>query len=244
MILISWDIGIKTLAYSIIDFNLLNNNINILYWNIINLISNDNKCYINNCKKKCIRYCKYYNTYIYFCKKHDTIYNFLQKIPSSNFHLTKQYIIKHINCNNYDINTLRKTLINKLDSIIFPLIFFYKIKYIIIENQPSLKNPKMKSIADTLYTWCLIRGIIDNNIINSINFINPINKLKEFKIIYETNNKYKTTKLKSIEIITNNFINNNKNLLLYLNNFKKKDDLCDSLLQGIYWINKFKKTHI
>jgi hypothetical protein len=102
----------------------------------------------------------------------------------------------------------------------------------------------MKSIADTLYTWCLIRGIIDNNIINSINFINPINKLKEFKIIYETNNKYKTTKLKSIEIISNNFINNNKNLLLYLNNFKKKDDLCDSLLQGIYWINKFKKTHI
>lgn len=39
----------------------------------------------------------------------------------------------------------------------------------------------MKGLSDTIYTWFLIRGIvdkIDNSIITKVSFISPSNKLK------------------------------------------------------------------
>ena len=51
---------------------------------------------------------------------------------------------------------LKLKLIEKLD-----LIQFQDFQYILIENQPTFKNPKMKAIADTLYSWFLIRKIVD-----------------------------------------------------------------------------------
>ena len=54
---------------------------------------------------------------------------------------------------------------------------------VLIENQPTFKNPTMKAISDTLYTWFMIRGIVDatlnNSSIKKIKFISPSNKLKE-----------------------------------------------------------------
>ena len=46
----------------------------------------------------------------------------------------------------------------------------------LIENQPSMKNPKMKGIADTLYTWFLIRGIVDKSF--SPFFLTPNNRIR------------------------------------------------------------------
>jgi hypothetical protein len=54
--------------------------------------------------------------------------------------------------------------------------------YVVIENQPSFKNPRMKSIAISLYDYYLIRGIIDKEItksnIQQVKFMSPSNKLK------------------------------------------------------------------
>ena len=38
---------------------------------------------------------------------------------------------------------------------------FLECKMVLIENQPTLKNPKMKAISSTIYDYFLIRGIID-----------------------------------------------------------------------------------
>ena len=38
---------------------------------------------------------------------------------------------------------------------------------VVIENQPSFKNPRMKSIACTLYDYYLIRGVLDKEITKS-----------------------------------------------------------------------------
>jgi hypothetical protein len=51
---------------------------------------------------------------------------------------------------------------------------------VLIENQPSLKNPAMKTIASFLFGYFISRGIIDkpNNKISNVKFISPSNKLK------------------------------------------------------------------
>jgi hypothetical protein len=123
--------------------------------------------------------------------------------------------------------------------------------YVVIENQPSFKNPKMKSIASTLYDYYLIRGIIDKNITNSnimsVKFISPINKLKlinnkdlnELDKTKQTENdsqKYKLTKSLGIKYCLEN-INHLTDWTTFFNNNKKKDDLADSFLQGIYFYN-------
>jgi hypothetical protein len=125
--------------------------------------------------------------------------------------------------------------------------------YVVIENQPSLKNPRMKSIASTLYDYYLIRGIIDktrtNSNITQVKFMSPSNKLKladdgdtkqliKAKLTDETKS-YKLTKSLGIKyclILTNHLENWQK----HFNSHKKKDDLADAFLQGAYFYsNKF-----
>lgn len=119
--------------------------------------------------------------------------------------------------------------------------------YVVIENQPSFKNPRMKSIASTLYDYYLIRGIIDKNITNSnikqVKFISPSNKLKIInendnnELIKVKNNESKSYKLtKSLSIkYCNQLISHLDIWKTFFNNNKKKDDLADSFLQGVYF---------
>ena len=58
---------------------------------------------------------------------------------------------------------------------------------------------------------------------------------------YDDNNKekYKATKNMSIEVVQDYLRTNDLAFLKdHLEKFSKKDDLCDSLLQGFYWIDK------
>ena len=124
-----------------------------------------------------------------------------------------------------------------------------KANYVVIENQPSFKNPRMKSIASTIYDYYLIRGIIDKERTKSnifqVKFMSPSNKLKvategdtkllvKVKADGDDTKKYKLTKALGIkyclELITH--------LPIWTDHFKsfsKKDDLADSFLQGAYF---------
>ena len=75
---------------------------------------------------------------------------------------------------------------------------------VIIENQPSLKNPQMKSIQMILYSYFLILGKVigygDNSIksIDKIDFCSASNKLKVYdwpEIILEVKLKKKNNNL-------------------------------------------------
>jgi hypothetical protein len=59
------------------------------------------------------------------------------------------------------------------------------IDYVVIENQPSLKNPQMKSIQMIVYSYFLMYGkvlnIIEEKKIKQIDFCNASNKLKMYK---------------------------------------------------------------
>ena len=122
--------------------------------------------------------------------------------------------------------------------------------YVVIENQPSFKNPRMKSIASTLYDYYLIRGVIDkknNSNITHVKFISPSNKLKLINLA-DSKEKEKVKKTekesKSYKLTKNLGIKYCSNLIQHLSEWneffekhKKKDDLADSFLQGIYFYN-------
>lgn len=122
--------------------------------------------------------------------------------------------------------------------------------YVVIENQPSFKNPRMKSIASTIYDYYLIRGVIDRDITKSnikfVKFMSPSNKLKlanegDTKELVlakkEDGNAYKLTKSLGIKYCSE-LINHLPEKLTFFNSFKKKDDLADSFLQGAYFYTR------
>lgn len=152
--------------------------------------------------------------------------------------------IKKLTVQKYSTDKLQIALIKKLDEKLEHFSEF-KINRVIIENQPAIKNPKMKSIATTLQTYFMIKGIVNKN--NGLNLdivqlMCPSNKLKVNNDntieVFKNNNskiKYKLTKALSIQY-TKQLISNDKHLLNHLNYFKKKDDLCDAYLQGRYYL--------
>jgi hypothetical protein len=128
---------------------------------------------------------------------------------------------------------------------------FFTVDYVLIENQPSLKNPKMKSVQMGVYCYFLMRGMIDSTINNSsiknIIFVSARCKLSIYdgpEIVLTVKSKY--TQRKKLAIAhTKYFLENHPEKCEYMVSHKKKDDLCDSFLQALYYlkrvINKEKK---
>ena len=118
-----------------------------------------------------------------------------------------------------------------------------KIDYVLIENQISPIANRMKTIQGMIAQYFIM-----NNNTQHIEFISSINKLKsqdskqdnkqEDKT--QNSNDYKSRKKqgiqKCLEILTSDFRFNNQ--IEYFNIHKKKDDLSDSFLQGMWFINK------
>ncbi|AYV80917.1 MAG: hypothetical protein Harvfovirus10_15 [Harvfovirus sp.] len=122
---------------------------------------------------------------------------------------------------------------------------------ILIENQPTLKNPTMKTISSLLFSYFILRGIVDkpnpnNAEIMNVKFICPSNKLK---VSDSAGSKLKKMKdegadERKVYDMTKNMgknfarelIKTDKQHLDFLDSQKKKDDLCDAFLQGYYYI--------
>jgi hypothetical protein len=230
MKILSWDVGIYNLSYCLLEKD-ENNIVKIIDWNIVNLIDND-------AMKK-------------------------------------------------NVNLIFENIPRKLNEI--PILL--DVDQVIIENQPSLKNPKMKSIQMILYSYFLILGKVmknDHNI-EKIEFCSASNKLKVYDgpeiilqkkvrktkakdkyieesetVIEEGETKVEENKIiieeeeikkpkkgsalkyadkKKLAIIHAQYYleKYNPEYIDFFNNNKKKDDLSDSYLQGLYWYKQIKK---
>lgn len=149
------------------------------------------------------------------------------------------------NCSKVSIDYLKYNMVNILDG----KSHFLDVDYVVIENQPSLKNPKMKGIADNLYSYFLIRGMIDKKTITNVCFYSPSNKLKTYinesmnkdnsnAVLAKTTDdtkKYKATKNLGI-LYCKKLLEKFPDKIQLLETHKKKDDLCDSFLQGYNFI--------
>tara|TARA_B100000900_G_C20533090_1_gene697155 strand:- start:445 stop:1248 length:804 start_codon:yes stop_codon:yes gene_type:complete len=267
MKVLSIDIGIKNLAFVILEHDKNKEEFNIQKWNIINLCNK-----IPNCSS-CIKPAKFCKDYNFFCTKHSK--NTEYKIPTINTKtlpkqnlkniisiandynieydksISKNELIKLIEdyINNTCLNVIEKLNANDINLIdlginlkkefneLFTDIDLHNIDIIILENQISPIANRMKTIQGMIAQY-----FIDCNNYN-IEFMSAANKLKLF------NNNKKTTysERKKLGIKYTQELLLKKNMishLEYFNKNNKKDDLADCLLQGIYYLSTFNKLNI
>lgn len=179
-------------------------------------------------------------------KKNDLVFKINEYIANKCF---KE--ITSVNASYLDLITIGKNIKTKLNKI-FPA--SEKIDYILIENQISPIANRMKTIQGMLAQYFIM-----NNNAERIEFVSSIHKLK---VTYNNTNEksekteksdkkekceniiekkdYKDRKklgiTKCLEILSNDHRFNDK--LDFFNQHKKKDDLSDSFLQGLWFINE------
>lgn len=183
MLVLSFDIGIKNLAYCYFDYNKTTDVTEIKEWGILDISSPD--------------------------KSNESIL----LLDQLNTHFTK-----------------------------------LEIDFVVIENQPALKNPVMKTVQVMVFTFFQYQKVLLGAKFN-VYIINARSKIKSAQsmmssygcdeIVCKTapSNKYKWNKEASI-LYTKQFLEfkNLKDNLDFFNQFKKKDDLADTLLQGLYFV--------
>jgi hypothetical protein len=129
---------------------------------------------------------------------------------------------------------LGKNMVSVLDKTLH----FLDVKLVLLENQPALKNPTMKTVQMLLYSYFLMRGVSDGEIENIV-MVNARNKLKAYKgdkIECDFKDKYKKNKYLAVEYCKKMVEDQELKFVELFTNSKKKDDLSDSYLQGIYYI--------
>jgi len=215
---LSFDVGIKNLAFCSLD-----DNKKILDWGIINLDKNP----ICQCglQKEC---CKS-SSYIVTCENGDKKY-------SCTTH-TKKYKKKKKMNSDRDIFNLSKIMINELNL----KEDFLNHEIICIENQPALKNPIMKTVQMILYSYFMIEGVTKDKPVSEVHMVNARNKLKVYKgpeVECKFTDKYKKNKYLSVEYTKLMILEEDNKFIELFTESKKKDDLADAYLQGIYFIEK------
>lgn len=116
-----------------------------------------------------------------------------------------------------------------------------EIHTVLIENQPSRLNGQMKSIQMMIYSYFIYKSPSIETLL-----VNASGKLKTheeaMKAIPECPYEgYKKNKWTSIQLC-DYYIRNDEELKNRIGTHKKKDDLCDALLQAMGWYHKIYKT--
>jgi hypothetical protein len=152
--------------------------------------------------------------------------------------------IENIRATDIDLVTLGKNMMIELDKIVIPyneeimggLVHMsspdnkYKIDFVIIENQISTIASRMKTLQGMIAQYFIMKNT------PCIEFISAANKLKMFMTKKKTT--YTERKLESVEV-TKELLETLPQLNEYrgyLDKNKKKDDLADCFLQGVYYL--------
>lgn len=311
--ILSFDVGIKNLAYCFIQFNEANNFDNILEWGIINLKSdlwmpdqNNKKC---GFKKKDVECGKGTNHWIIkdgvridLCKMHANsfIKQYNAEMKNGGYDSNNQVVEKvGFEYYPYELRDLRchcgekarkfkmvgaglqeirlvgycNKCSKKAEGNLIKISDYMKeddtklytklyeglshlgldgINRVIIENQPALKNPRMKSVQMFIYSYFFC-GAKESKFPNleNVGFFNASKKLDPTKIVEDLLKQngeeisleqvggemseykaYKKRKTDGVELVRK-ILKGGGEWLQYFESHPKKDDLADSLLQGI-----------
>lgn len=125
---------------------------------------------------------------------------------------------------------------------------FAEAEEVLIENQPTFINPKMKTISANLQSYFVYNGITrkkdTGSKIENVKFVSPSNKLKinaqitnslldKEKNKSETKNVYKLTKSLGVKYCKALISDEDTKIL---DKYKKQDDMCDAFLQGFQYL--------
>ena len=280
MPLLSIDVGIKNLAYCLLDEH------SIYKWGVVNLIE-DKKyiCCVETKTGVCKNEAKFTKNSKYFCLKHAKKEDFI--VPNSEINpstirkldiiklkaLADKYSVDHdtkikkkdllqevldffknkcfdsvisTNASDVDLITVGRSLKNHFNQLFTDEI---KIDKVVIENQISPIANRMKTLQGMISQYFIMRN---DDIL--IEFVSASNKLKDLDIFsgggidseikdgkQEKTNEvttYNQRKKMGIEKCSQLIKDNNYTewYQFFLNN-KKKDDLSDAFLQGIWFIH-------
>jgi hypothetical protein len=256
MKILSFDIGIKNLAYCYTDYESIDN-YNIIDWNVISLVNTHN-CYFDKCDKDV----KYTINNIFSCKKHVCKHTEYKYNTYSDYSINKLKTLQNevlttlCRDNNIEVSKYRTHNIKNIHQFLkdscfhtynkpsskqtnsieiaeninkyFNELFTHKkIDMILIENQIGPLASKMKSIQSMVLQYFVIK-FPDAKKVN----VSAINKLKDVT----KKMTYKERKKQSIENVKNELEKRTSSWINFFNSSKKKDDLADSLLQLLFYM--------
>ncbi len=265
--ILSIDVGMKNLAYCL--FSIKDNDYKIIDWDVIDLCKQTKKiCMGKNQKGGCCKKnSKYFKNNNYYCKLHAKKFNY--KIPTNEYNckIIKKLKINQMKtvATKYDLSfnkTYKKKnflemfekdlsenyfdTINFINTTQLSLVTYGKnlkdefnkkkwgkIDMVLVENQIGPLALRMKTL----------QGMIMQHFIEKdfkVLEISPSNKLKDF--LGNKKTTYSERKKESIKITQNIIL---KKFFIdkwtsHFNTHKKKDDLADSFLQGLWYFKKEK----
>jgi len=244
MIILSIDVGIKNLAHCLFEIDDNDySKYNMFEWDVVDICNIKKQTCKAELKKRledgtyaiCGKNASFKdNNGICYCKTH------VKKMLNSDLNNDTYEEIKYDNASEIRLVDLGINMMKAYD-IIFNK---YKIDIVIIENQISKIATRMKTIQGMITQYFIMEHT------TNIEFISSTNKLKLFTD-KKTKTDYKERKKMGIEfcrnVIVNNIDNYNykddndecyfKGWLEHFDKHKKKDDLADSFLQGLWYIN-------
>lgn len=109
---------------------------------------------------------------------------------------------------------------------------------VLIENQPCLKNPAMKSIQIAIYSYFSLASSPLSNF-TKVQLMSASNKLKVKKNTTPVNKKTSYAEKKKLAIVlarTYILETGREDLRLFFEKSPKKDDLSDAYLQAVYYL--------
>lgn len=227
MRVLSIDVGIKNLSYVLIEINSIKPKIswNILKWDNINIMhSLEDLNYVIN------EYTKW---------KKPILEEFIKKIGLPEEKRTKEQMCSEIK-KYLKTKGIKKSPVDLQKMVLnikkhFDIFSAKDFDTVVIENQPCMKNPQMKTVQMMVFTYfCLLPGI------KKVRCIPATQKMKFCKSIgwiNEIPKNYKETKKTSIQVVTK-LINESLGSYEIWNNSKKKDDLSDVIIQAFAYCDK------
>jgi len=270
MKILSIDVGIKNLAFCLLEKSEGSEYFKISKWDVVNIATEENyKCHVIEKNKPCTKAAKFIKHNNCYCIKHSKKNEFL--VPSAELKpsfVNKQKIQKLIEiADKYNVphekgmkktdltqaihnfvhthcfEEIGKTDASKVDLVTIGINLAAKfntlfadetvIDYVIIENQISPIANRMKTIQGMIVQYFIMSAIEVPN----IEFVSAANKLKGLgddsaKTKYSERKKLGVQKC--VELLTNDHRFSDKKD--YFDIHKKKDDLADALLQGLWFI--------
>lgn len=230
MLIVSFDVGIKNLAYSIIK---LNSETEVIDADGVNDVSHN--------------------------------YQIIKRTSLQEWHKVD------LESNKYNLERITNNLLEVLDTIAYQQIenIHNEKVHVVIENQPALKSPTMKSIQIVIYSYfntiakynsldlCtkLISAKSKLKYIETFPdytiYMNALHEqaqlegsMKQMKRIPKQKQGYAKNKDDSVQFTRWLFENVTLDVKHKdeLEQLKKKDDVCDSYLQGMYYITSLKQA--
>ena len=245
---LSFDVGIKNLAYCILDYNIVDKEYKITGWGIINLSDEEkfDTCshILVNKKTNEDKVCGKKASFIYndkktqdiskhFCKVHRN--RFIKDNPDLEKTITEIKKKKKVKKPLLALNITMIKLMNEIPELL-------EVDEVLIENQPSLKNPHMKSIQMMIFSYFVMKGFIENKLLDNIVMLSARNKLKIYNgepiDASHIKDKYRQNKYLAIQYCGKMIVSQIDKYKTQYDMSKKKDDLADSFLQGVFYLNK------